>query len=150
MQNEIQNFLDSLKESFPNVNLQKLEDARALLNAEFEKNSENHWLLTNLAFTYILELKYKEALDRLNQSLEIVDCPLTYWYKAVTLQELGRYDEAIDVYLLIIDSEVEGDLCWEDQKWNNELKFDAYERMGVCFFFAEKIAKQFCDCKIKI
>lgn len=112
------------------------EKARRLLEREWEKDPDNHWLLTQLGVTYYEQQRYEEALPFFQASLRIVrDCPLTLWNLAGTLNALGKNAPAIRLYtgLLQTKKSPEEDPCWESKDWTDALKADCVYRLGVCF-----------------
>lgn len=73
--------------------------ARQLLEREREKAPMDHWVLTQLGVTYYEERLYKEALALFERSRELVlDCPLTLWNLAGTIDVLGLHAEALEIY----------------------------------------------------
>ena len=67
------------------------KEARKLLEIEHEKDSEDHWVVTQLGVTFYEEKKYRDALQLFRKSLEIVnDCPLTRWNLAGCARRGGR------------------------------------------------------------
>jgi hypothetical protein len=114
----------------------KWEAARKLLEAERDKNPDDHWVLTQLGVTFYEQRRYEEALQLFLESLKIVpDCPLTLWNLAGTLDALGKTTQAIHIYTWLLESNVspEQDACWESKEWAEALKADCVYRLGVCF-----------------
>jgi tetratricopeptide (TPR) repeat protein len=112
------------------------EQARRLLEKEREQDPNNHWVLTQLGVTFYEQKKYEEALKLLLASLKIVgDCPLTLWNLAGTLDALGNYTDAMQIYTWLLESDktASEDPCWESKAWADSLKTDSVYRMGVCF-----------------
>jgi tetratricopeptide (TPR) repeat protein len=120
----------------------KWQRARAILEAERERDPSSHWVLTQLGVTFYEQRRYREALELFRASLEIVpDCPLTLWNVAGALDALGKSGEAIDIYKWLIESKTtpKQDPCWESEDWSLSLKTDCFFRLGTCF---QRLRKQ--------
>jgi len=115
---------------------EKWDEARRILEREREKDSEDHWILTQLGVTFYEQHQYKEALDLFEASRSILpECPLTLWNLAGTLDALGNHQWALPFYEWILASKKspEDDPCWESDEWTMSLKADCVYRAGVCF-----------------
>ena len=114
----------------------KWEEARKILEIESERDPHSHWVLTQLGVTFYEESKYEDALKLFFTSLNIVDtCPLTLWNMAGTLDALGEYARAVQIYTWLLQStkSSDEDPCWESKEWTDALKTDCVYRLGVCF-----------------
>jgi tetratricopeptide (TPR) repeat protein len=110
--------------------------ARKIIERELAKDPESHWLLTQLGVTYYEQGQYRESLQPLLSSLEIVpDCPLTLWNIAGALDMLGKPKVAIPIYTWLLRSRKShaDDPCWESEEWAEALQTDCVYRVGVCF-----------------
>jgi tetratricopeptide (TPR) repeat protein len=111
-------------------------EARKLLEEERETDPNNHWLLTQLGVTFYEQKRYEDALKLFLASLSLVDnCPLTLWNLAGTLDALGKYGGAMQIYTWLLKSKTSpsDDPCWESKEWADALKADSVYRLGVCF-----------------
>ncbi len=136
------------------INAERWEEARKLIQEALKKEPDSHWLLTQLGETYYEERQYKQALQMLLQSQEILpDCPLTLWHLAGTLDALGRHATAIRLYGWLLRSKrtPKDDPCWESTAWTDLLKTDCVYRIGLCFRHlkqnepAEKLLRAYCN-----
>ncbi len=110
--------------------------AQALLETELANTPNDHWVMTQLGVTHYEQRKYKTALRFFRASEAIVaDCPLTLWNLAGTLDALGKYVDAIGIYVRLLECSVspDADPCWESKQWAKNLKNDCVYRLGVCF-----------------
>ena len=116
---------------------EKWKEARALLSKEIERRGDDagHWLLTRLATTYYEERQYKKALQLSEKALALAPhCPLALWDHAGTLDALGRSEEAIDVYMSLIQRDPERvgqEECGEGVEWAVGLLTDCFYRVSV-------------------
>ncbi len=111
------------------------KEARKLLEIEHEKDSEDHWVVTQLGVTFYEEKKYRDALQLFRKSLEIVnDCPLTRWNLAGALDAVGDQSGAKEIYIWLLRAKTspEHDPCWESPEWADAIKHDAVFRLGAC------------------
>lgn len=112
--------------------------ARALIVKEMDKRGDDpgHWLLDRLATTYYEERKYKKALRLTEKALALMpDCPMVLWDYAGTLDALGRSQEAIEVYMDLIQrgpDKVGEEECGEGLEWAIGLLTDCFYRVSVC------------------
>jgi tetratricopeptide (TPR) repeat protein len=117
---------------------EKWKEARALIEKARAKPGagDDHWLLTRLATTYYEERNYKKALQLSEQARELAsDCPLVLWDLAGALDALGRSQEAIDVYMGLIErgpEKVGQEECGEGLEWAIDLLTDCFYRVSVC------------------
>jgi tetratricopeptide (TPR) repeat protein len=112
-------------------------EARALIEKAMAKSGkDDHWLLARLATTYYEERKYKKALTLLEKARALAPaCPLVLWDYAGALDALGRSEEAIKVYMDLIQrgpDKVGQDECGEGLKWAIGLLTDCFYRVSVC------------------
>jgi tetratricopeptide (TPR) repeat protein len=81
----------------------KWEEARLLLNKLLEDEPDSHWLLSRISLTYYEERNYEKALEYVVQALELAPrCPMVLWDYAGTLDMLGYYEDAVQVYRKLI------------------------------------------------
>lgn len=138
----------TLSEKINNLfNKEKWDDARALIEGELTKpgNINDHWLLTRLATTYYEKKEYPTALEHLKKAKELAPrCPLVLWEYAGTLDALGKFDEAIDVYVSLLRRgapAIANEECGEGTEWAVGLLTDCLFRIGVCLKHQGKMAK---------
>ncbi len=109
------------------------EKARGILEREREKRADDHWVVTQLGVTFYEQQRYQEALQLFLSSQKIVpDCPLTLWNLAGTLDALGQYTNAMQIYTWLLRKAPNDDDCWEGKEWADALKTDCVYRVGVC------------------
>jgi tetratricopeptide (TPR) repeat protein len=116
----------------------RYEEARTLLEKELAKsgNESDHWLLTRLSTTYYEQRKYKQALQLVEKAhQQAPHCPLVLWDYAGTLDALGHSQQAIEVYMSLIErgaEKVGRDECGEGLEWAIVLLTDCYYRISLC------------------
>jgi len=118
------------------LGLGRWEEARVLLEQERARRPRDHWVVTQLGVTLYEQSRYREALALFLESRELLDdCPLTLWNLAGTLDALGRYSEAVQIYAWLLRSEVTASEhpCWESAAWTSSLRTDCAYRLGVCY-----------------
>lgn len=127
-----ENFSDKINSLFARSEWVK---ARRFLEAERKRDSQDHWVLTQLGVTYYEQRRYAKALQLFRTSREIVpDCPLTLWHLAGALDSLGKHTDAMKIYAWLWRSKTsaEQDPCWESETWAQALKTDCVYGLGVC------------------
>jgi tetratricopeptide (TPR) repeat protein len=99
--------------------------ARQMLKNHLKRDNTNYWAMTMVAMSYYEERKYKKALEWSEKSLkECSDDPLTLWVYTGPLSQLGRLEEAIQIWQQIIEwgpEKVGLELCQEGIAWAKSL-----------------------------
>jgi tetratricopeptide (TPR) repeat protein len=111
-------------------------EARDVLEKQLAKHPDDHWLLTRIGTTFYEEGDYQRAMFYAEKAMAIAPrCPLVLWDYAGTLDMLGEYKKAFDVYARILKlwPAITKDECSEGEDWALSLLADVMFRVGVCF-----------------
>lgn len=114
----------------------KFQELIEILLIEIEGDSNDHWLLGNLASAYYEIYDYEQAYSVIGRAMKIKkDCPLLWWHLAGILEGLGKKEEAITVWEEILKfDKVYIDFiekpCWESEDFKNGLVVDSYYRIA--------------------
>jgi tetratricopeptide (TPR) repeat protein len=109
-------------------------DARRAIDALLRDRPDDHWLLTRLSTTYYEMGDYEKALKLADRALKIAPgCPLALWDRASALDMLGREEEALRVYKMLLSRgqlAIAEDECGEGEEWAASLMADCLYRAG--------------------
>jgi len=109
-------------------------DARRTIEVLLPAHPDDHWLLTRLSTTYYEMGDYDKALEFAEQALKIApNCPLALWDRAGALDMLGREEEALRAYAVLLGRGLESiaeDECGEGEEWATGLIADCIYRAG--------------------
>lgn len=147
--------------------LMKQEDwnaARVLLRKSLKQEPDDHQHLSNMAWTYLEQRKYKKALEWNIKAYAIApNCPSVIWDYACTLDSLelsggliySKLAIAMFQRLLKLRYSVKN-VCWEKRpKWAVSLKNDCRYRIGLChldlddYVNAVKYLRTYLSCRKK-
>jgi tetratricopeptide (TPR) repeat protein len=115
----------------------KWAEARKLLAPELARDPDDHWLLARMSAVYYEQRKYHKAFELIEKAHQAApNCPLVLWDMAGTLDMLGKKEQAIQIYLRLIERGVESiahDECGEGIRWARSLVTDYYYRLAQCY-----------------
>ena len=119
------------------VKAKKWSKARALIKEELLTDPADHWLWTTLGLTYYQQRQYEKALECSKRAVALApDCALVLWDYAGCLEMAGRDHEALTIWTLIRQMDLEdiayGECC-EGMDWAMQIDNDVNYRMGRYF-----------------
>ena len=118
--------------------------ARAVIEKDLIKLPDDHWLWARLSSVKYEQRDYQGALADANKALHFMPtCPLAMWSKATALEMLDKIDQAVKVYLRLLQNGVrelklkknddDAYYCWEGCDWTRSLLEDCLSQLGGCF-----------------
>lgn len=136
------------------IELEKWDEARAVIRERLRKSPDDHWLFTRLGLTYYEQKQYRRSLYYTEKALAIApDCPLVLWDYAGCLDMLKRTEEAISVYGRIINSGINriafGE-CGEGKAWARGLIADCHYRLSCCYSDLDDLKKAVKELKMHL
>ncbi len=121
--------------------LQKKDKKQALAFYELglAKNIDNYSLLRNTLLLQIDQLKYKEALELSDSALEIFPSqPFFYLVKAVSLNNLNQYKEALEILTFGLDYLIDDAVMESDFYMQLSIAYNGLGNVSKATEFKEK------------
>jgi tetratricopeptide (TPR) repeat protein len=78
--------------------------ARWILEQLLRDSPHDHWLHMQIALTFFEDRQLDKAWEAIERAVALApECPQVLWYRAGILHELGRLDDAVQVYRAIVE-----------------------------------------------
>lgn len=117
------------------------KQAQVAIENFLDQEPDDHWLWSRLSGVKYEQRDYRGALEAAQKALEIVpDCPLALWSKAVAVEMLGKFADAMALYRQLFRRGLEelktpdedAHECWEGPDWTAGLMADCMFRDAGC------------------
>jgi tetratricopeptide (TPR) repeat protein len=112
----------------------KLDSAKKLIKKELKNYPNDHFLLTSLGNVHYELFEYTKAIEYTQEAIEIApNCPLTINNHAVVLFMHEKYEQAIDLWLKILEKKLHSKECTEGKKITKSLLNDTRVRLADAY-----------------
>jgi len=124
-----------LKRFYKLYDHEKWLEARRVLFALLDQDPTNHWLLSRISSTFYEQRNHRRALTYARRAVQIKpQCPLALMDYAASLDMLGKTEEAISIWKLLLKrgyrSIAYGE-CGEGVRWAKEIASSCRYRIGL-------------------
>lgn len=111
------------------------------------KKEKDHFYWINKSSVACGKKDYKKSYNAISKALNIKEnCPVSWWYLAVTLEGLGDFEEAITVWEEIVSFEniktnFFDEPCWDSEEFKTGLILDSMYRIGNASLAIDELEK---------